>query len=168
MSVSFSADGNRIAYKSVENRTMGDVCVMTVEDRHATRLTEINPELRSLELGAMKAVSWKSFDGKEIWGLLLSPPGYKPGARVPLVVYCHGGPIGGFTYGVFPQFMHTVAQVDPYPVEAMAGAGFAILLPMPRGGSGYGEAGQRSIIGDWGGSDMDDIVAAIRKIHEAV
>jgi dipeptidyl aminopeptidase/acylaminoacyl peptidase len=160
-SVSFSADGSRIAYKSVESRTMGDVYVMTLEDRHATRLTEINPELCNLDLGAMKAVSWKSFDGKEIWGLLLTPPGYKPGVRVPLVVYCHGGPIGGFTYGVFPQFMHTVGQVDPYPVEAMASTGMAVLFPMPRGGSGYGISGFREIVNSWGEGDYKDIMAGV-------
>jgi dipeptidyl aminopeptidase/acylaminoacyl peptidase len=160
-SVSFSADGTRIAYKSVDSRTMGDVHVMTVESRKATRLTEINPELRRLDLGALKAVSWKSFDGKEIWGLLLTPPGYRSGVRVPLVVYCHGGPIGGFTYGVFPQFMHTVGQVDPYPVEAMASAGMAVLFPMPRGGSGYGIAGFREIINSWGEGDYKDIMAGV-------
>jgi dipeptidyl aminopeptidase/acylaminoacyl peptidase len=160
-SVSFSADGSRIAYKSVESRNMGDVYVMTVEDRHATRITEVNPELRTLELGGMKAVSWKSFDGKEIWGLLLTPAGYKPGVRIPLVVYCHGGPIGGFTYGVFPQFMHTAAQIDPYPVEAMASAGMAVLFPMPRGGSGYGISGFREIVNSWGEADYKDIMAGL-------
>ncbi len=160
-SVRFSADGSRIAYKSVESRTMGDVFVMTLEDRHTTRLTDINPELRTLELGAMKAVSWKSFDGKEIWGLLLTPPGYRAGVRIPIVVYCHGGPIGGFTYGVFPQFMHTAGQVDPYPVEAMASAGMAVLFPMPRGGSGYGISGFREIVNSWGERDYRDIMAGV-------
>src|SRR5437899_8070798 len=84
-----------------------------------------------------------------------------PGAGVPLVVYCHGRPIGGFTYGVFHQFMHTVGQVDPYPVEAMASAGMAVLFPMPRGGSGYGIAGFREIVNSWGEGDYKDIMAGV-------
>ncbi len=160
-SMSFSNDGRRLAYKSVENRNMGEVFVMNVEDRRATRLTEINPELRRLELGESKAVHWKSFDGKEIWGLLVTPPGYTSGTRIPLVVYCHGGPIGGFTYGIFPQFMHIPGQVDPYPVEAMASAGMAVLMPMPRGGSGYGISGFREIINSWGEKDYKDIMAGV-------
>jgi dipeptidyl aminopeptidase/acylaminoacyl peptidase len=134
---------------------------MNVADKHAVRLTEINPELRNLELGDLRAVSWKSFDRKEIWGLLLTPPGYKPGARIPMVVYCHGGPIGGYTYGIFPQFMHIPGQVDPYPSEAMASAGMAILFPMPRGGSGYGVAGFRAILNSWGEVDYRDIMAGV-------
>ncbi|MCI0410613.1 MAG: prolyl oligopeptidase family serine peptidase [Acidobacteria bacterium] len=89
------------------------------------------------------------------------PPDYQPGRRIPLVVYCHGGPIGGFTYGLFPQFMHRPGQIDPYPSEAMASAGMAILFPMPRGGSGYGTAGFREIIRSWGKKDYQDIMAGV-------
>ena len=136
--MSISDDGTRVAYKSVESRTVGDVYVTHLADGKTTRLTDINPELRQLELGEQKPVSWKSFDGAEIWGLLLTPPGYEPGKRIPLVVYCHGGPIGGFNYGIFPHFPHIPGQVSGYPSEAMAGVGIAVLFPMPRGGSGYG------------------------------
>ena len=160
-SPSLSKDGTRVAYKSVGPRDAGDVYTVTLPGGRPTRLAEINPELRGLELGELKPVSWKSFDGAEIWGLLLTPPGYKPGARVPLVVYCHGGPIGGFTYGLFPQFMHIPGQVDPYPVEAMASAGMAILFPMPRGGSGYGVDGFRAILKSWGEVDYKDIMAGV-------
>jgi dipeptidyl aminopeptidase/acylaminoacyl peptidase len=159
-SLSLSLDGRRIAYRSVESRTMGDVFVMNLPDGRASRLTEINPELRTLKLGDLEPVHWKSFDGKEIWGLLLTPPGYQHG-RIPMIVYCHGGPIGGYTYGIFPQFAHIPGQVDPYPAEAMASAGMAILFPMPRGGSGYGVAGFRAIINRWGEDDYKDIMAGV-------
>ncbi len=93
--------------------------------------------------------------------MLLTPPGYQHGQRIPMLVYCHGGPIGGYTYGIFPQFAHIPGQVDPYPVEAMASAGMAILFPMPRGGSGYGIAGFRAIINRWGEDDYKDIMAGV-------
>ena len=76
-------------------------------------------------------------------------------------MYVHGGPGGGFTYGLFPQFMHIVPQVDPYPTAAMASAGFAVLFPMPRGGAGYGEAGQRAIVNAWGEADYKDIMTGV-------
>jgi dipeptidyl aminopeptidase/acylaminoacyl peptidase len=160
-SMSLSADGTRLAYRSVESRTMGDVFLMSLADHHLTKLTDINPELRSFAFGDLQPVHWKSFDGMEIWGLLLTPPGYQPGKRIPMVTYCHGGPIGGYTYGLFPQFAHIPGQVDPYPVEAMASAGMAILFPMPRGGSGYGVAGFRAIVNRWGEDDYKDIMAGV-------
>lgn len=158
---SITRDGSRLAYKSVTGSSMGDVVVQTTANGKTAKLTEVNPELKNLELGEMKPVSWRSFDGMEIWGLLLTPPHWKPGQKVPLLVYCHGGPGGGVTYGIFPQFMQTVGQVDPYGTEAMASAGFAVLFPMPRGGAGYGEAGQRAIINSWGEGDYKDIMAGV-------
>jgi dipeptidyl aminopeptidase/acylaminoacyl peptidase len=160
-SLTISRDGSRLAHRVVEPRTMGDVFVTDIASSRATKITDVNPELRDLALGELKAIAWRSFDGMEIWGLLLTPPGYAAGRKVPLLVYCHGGPNGGVTYGLFPQFMHVVSQVDYYPVEAMASAGFAILFPMPRGGAGYGEAGQRSIVNAWGEADYKDIMTGV-------
>ena len=160
-SMSLSRDGRTLAYREVQARTMGDVVTMDLASRKIARLTTVNPQLKDLALGQLKAISWKSFDGMEIWGLLLTPPGYEGKSRVPLLVYCHGGPIGGVTLGIFPQFMHVPGQIDPYPTEAFASAGYAVLFPMPRGGSGYGEAGHKMIINDWGGPDYRDIMAGV-------
>ena len=160
-SMSLSRDGRSLAYREVQARTMGDVVVMDVASRKVERLTTVNPQLKDLALGELKPISWKSFDGMEIWGLLLTPPEYAGKSRIPLIVYCHGGPIGGVTLGLFPQFMHVPGQIDPYPTEAFASAGYAVLFPMPRGGSGYGEAGHRMIINDWGGPDYKDIMAGV-------
>jgi dipeptidyl aminopeptidase/acylaminoacyl peptidase len=161
-SVSVSADGRRLAYRSVEPYATGDVFVREVgAAAPPRRLTDINPQLRDLGLGTVEPIHWPSFDGMEIWGLLVTPPGYDGTRRVPLLVYCHGGPIGGFTYGLFPQFAHLVGQVEPYPVHAFASAGFAVLLPMPRGGSGYGEKGMAMIVNAWGEGDYRDIMAGV-------
>jgi len=65
-SLTFSRDGRYVAYKSVQHRTMGDVYVMSLSDRRATQLTEINPELHTMELGELKPVHWKSSDNAEI------------------------------------------------------------------------------------------------------
>jgi dipeptidyl aminopeptidase/acylaminoacyl peptidase len=160
-SLSLSRDGRTLVSRSVEARTMGDVVVRDLAGGTSRTVTAVNPELKQFALGRLEPLSWRSFDGMEIWGLLLTPPGFDGRTRLPLIVYCHGGPIGGVTLGVFPQFMHVPGQIDPYPTEAMASAGYAVLFPMPRGGSGYGEAGHRMIINDWGGPDFKDIMAGV-------
>jgi dipeptidyl aminopeptidase/acylaminoacyl peptidase len=160
-SISVSGDGRTLAYRQVEPRTMGDIVVRDLASGRTTTVTNVNPELSRFALGGLKPIKWRSFDGMDIWGLLITPPGASETRKLPLIVYCHGGPIGGVTYGVFPQFMHTVGQVDPYPVEALVSAGYAVLFPMPRGGSGYGEAGHRAIINSWGDADYRDIMAGV-------
>jgi dipeptidyl aminopeptidase/acylaminoacyl peptidase len=162
-SISLSRDGRRLAYKSVAARTMGDVHVMDTATGRSTAVTDANPQLRNVPVGDLKPISWRSFDGKEIWGLLLNPPG-REGRKIPLLTYVHGGPGGGFTYGIFPQFMHIVPQVDPYPTATFAGLGYAVLFPMPRGGAGYGEAGQRAIVNAWGEGDYQDIMAGVDRV----
>jgi dipeptidyl aminopeptidase/acylaminoacyl peptidase len=159
--LSLSRDGRTLAYRAVDARSMGELTVVDLPSGAHRALTAVNPSLNELRLGRLEPVSWQSFDGMEIWGLLLTPPGYDGGRRLPLVVYCHGGPIGGVTLGLFPQFMHVPGQIDPYPTEAFASAGYAVLFPMPRGGSGYGEAGHRMIVNDWGGPDYKDIMAGV-------
>ena len=77
-SISLSRDGRTIAYREVGARDMGDLVVMDIGSKQARQLTTINPELKQLALGDLKPISWKSFDGMEIWGLLLTPPGYSP------------------------------------------------------------------------------------------
>jgi dipeptidyl aminopeptidase/acylaminoacyl peptidase len=162
-SISVSRDGRTLAYRQVEARTMGEVVVRDIASGQTRTVTQANPELGQYALGALEPISWRSFDGKEIWGLLLTPPGRSGAAarNLPLLVYCHGGPIGGVTYGIFPQFMHAPGQIDPYPVEAFASAGYAVLFPMPRGGSGYGEEGHRAILNTWGEADYRDIMAGV-------
>ena len=163
-SISRSDDGSRLAYKSVDARTMGDVTVMDAASGRVTTITDVNPELRRFALGHLKPVRWRSFDGMEIWGLLLTPSDTATGRPRPTLVYVHGGPGGGVTYGLFPQFMHIVPQVDPYPTATLAGEGYAILFPMPRGGAGYGEAGQRAIVNAWGEADYEDIMAGVDQL----
>jgi dipeptidyl aminopeptidase/acylaminoacyl peptidase len=160
-SISLSRDGRAIAYRGVAARTMGDLFLREIDTGRTSKLTDVNPELASMPLGTLKPISWRSFDGMEIWGLLLTPPGWRDGQKTPLLVYCHGGPIGGVTYGVFPQFMHIPGQVDLYPTAAMASRGFAVLFPMPRGGSGYGEENYSAIVNAWGEGDYKDIMAGV-------
>jgi len=80
---SLSSDGRRIAYKSVEARTMGEVAVLDTASGKATTITDVNPGLRDFAIGDLKPISWRSFDGMEIWGLLLK--------TVELEIYPRGG-----------------------------------------------------------------------------
>jgi dipeptidyl aminopeptidase/acylaminoacyl peptidase len=62
--------------------------------------------------------------------------------------------------------MHRPGQIEPYPVEAFASKGFAVLMPMPRGGSGYGLEGFRKIVRSWGEGDFKDIMAGVDHLIE--
>lgn len=168
--LSISSDGSRLAYKASNAETMGDVHVQALPAEQSIVITDINPGTANLDWGKLDSISWRAPDGEEIWGLLLLPPAHEPeaGGRIPLIVYVHGGPIGSFLYGIYPQFTHGQAQGSPYPVRAWSSAGMAVLMPNPRGGHGYGEEGFRAILdGNLGKLDLADILSGVDHLIEA-
>jgi dipeptidyl aminopeptidase/acylaminoacyl peptidase len=74
-----------------------------------------------------QTVRWKSFDGREITGLLYMPPAKFTGKR-PVMVDIHGGPEGQSR----PYFLGR----DNYYLNEL---GVAILFPNVRGSTGYGK-----------------------------
>src|SRR5690606_13866234 len=133
---------------------------------YASRLAALAPvrvaTLRSgpdAPLGRTEVVRWRSFDGREVEGLLTYPVGYAPGTRVPLLAILHGGPPGTF-------YRSFIGGVGSYPVAAFAAAGFAVLRPNVRGSSGYGREFRYLNVRDWGGGDFRDLMAGIDSLVE--
>jgi dipeptidyl aminopeptidase/acylaminoacyl peptidase len=94
---------------------------------------------------------WVSDDGVEIEGQLTYPAGYQPGRRYPLVVEAHGGPSSQWEDRVMLNW-HDWAQM-------LASRGYAVLMPNPRGSTGYGPELQRLLQDDIGGGESRDLVA---------
>ena len=95
-------------------------------------------------------VTWLSDDGVEIEGLLTYPVGYEPGKRYPLVVEIHGGPSWRWEDRAMLNW-HDWAQF-------LASHGYAVLMPNPRGSTGYGHEFQRLLQNDVGGGESRDLV----------
>jgi len=96
-------------------------------------------------------VCWTSDDGVVIEGLLTYPVGYQPGTRYPLVVEVHGGPSWQWEDRVMLDW-HDWAQM-------LASRGYAVLMPNPRGSTGYGPELQRLLQDDVGGGESRDLIA---------
>src|SRR5438093_1379102 len=110
--------------------------------------------LPAIPFGRTEPIRWRSFDGREIEGLVTYPAGYRPGAPVPLLTILHGGPPSSFTRTF-------TGGVGSYPIAAFASAGFAVLRPNVRGSSGYGRDFRYANVRDWGGGDFRDAMAGI-------
>lgn len=115
-----------------------------------TRLTKTNEALiAQLRLAHADYVHFKSKDGTVIAGYLYKPLDYTPGKKVPTLLNPHGGPVSQYTV----SFNH-LAQL-------YAANGYAVLLPNPRGSSGYGQKFCAAIYADWGNKDYQDDVAMV-------
>ena len=120
----------------------------------ALKISTINPELASLPVPKTELISWKSFDGMEIEGLLTYPLNYEAGKKYPFILNIHGGPAG-----VFSENFIAVSGI--YPLAALAENDIFILRPNPRGSNGYGLKFREANHRDWGGGDYKDLMAGV-------
>ena len=115
------------------------------------QLTDANPQVRGLALGAQEEITWKSKDGTMVGGVLVKPVGFKKGTRYPLIVAIHGGPASadvlGFNGG--------------YNSQVYAGAGYVVLRPNYRGSTNYGHKHKTDIVGNYFAPGYDDIITGV-------
>lgn len=86
------------------------------EDGSSRLLWEPNPEFANIDLGRVERLHWRNEAGREGWGDLVLPPGYRAGTRLPLVVVQYHS--DGFLRG---------GVGNEYPIFAFAARGFAVL-----------------------------------------
>jgi dipeptidyl aminopeptidase/acylaminoacyl peptidase len=130
--------------------------VFALDDGKARPLSRQNaPLIEQLDLGAVEEIEFKSFDGTEIGGLVVKPPGYRSGRRYPAILWTHGGPVGQF-----------INQFE-FRWQLFAAHGYVVIGPNPRGSSGRGEAFQKAIWANWGREDGKDVLAAVDHVVAA-
>jgi dipeptidyl aminopeptidase/acylaminoacyl peptidase len=107
------------------------------------------PVLERVEPGRLRRLEATGRDGARVHGWLLTPPGHRSGQRHPGVVLVHGGPQGAWTDGWSYRW-------NP---QLYAARGWTVVLPNPRGSTGWGQAYTDAVRDDWGGAPFDDIMA---------
>lgn len=138
-----------LAYPSIWIDRPSEVCV--ARNGTATPVTALNDEVRvTVALAAGERIRSQSSDGTEIESFLVRPPAGVESRG--LVVDIHGGP-----HGMNPG----TSAGGWLAVQALAGAGYSVVLPNPRGSAGYGRDFLRACVGDWGGGDAEDILGAV-------
>ena len=146
-SYSLSKDGAIAAQISTLDRPDE---IFLSNEKDLTRLTKTNDALFSqLRLAQADYVHFKSKDDTSVAGYLYKPVDYTPGKKVPTLLNPHGGPVGQYS----ASFYH-LAQL-------YAANGYAVLLPNPRGSSGYGQKFCEAIFADWGNKDFQDDMAMV-------
>lgn len=119
---------DELAFSVSSARCAGDVFSYDVKTNQVTRWTNgNNPAMNTSRFAEPRIVRWKSFDGREISGLLYEPPASFTGRR-PVIVSVHDGPGGQARAGFIGR--------DNYLVNEL---GIALIYPNLRGSSGFGK-----------------------------
>ena len=119
------------------------------------RLTHTNDKfLSGITLGEVEEVHFKSKDGTPIEAFVVKPPGFEHGTRYPAFLRIHGGP-----QSQYDSSFHFGAQL-------FAARGYVVVMPNPRGSTGYGQDFCHAIWRDWGGPDFEDVMASVDHVIE--
>jgi len=164
-SADLSDDGTLVVYTFENPRQPVELYAARLSSRPTAEsvvaemaLTGHNSHTSDWTLGNTEVLRWKSVDGRDVEGVLVYPHDWTAdsGPRA-TVVKIHGGPSGVFV----ENFQAASSSAD---AQRYAADGYVVLLPNPRGSSGYGEAGLKAVVGDWGGLDFQDIMTGVDEL----
>ena len=129
--------------------------VFVLEHGQKKQVTFHNRELKSeLDLAIVERVDLPGFDDRPVEGWLYKPADFSPEKTYPLLIRIHGGPIA--QWGHKFNFM----------AQLMAANGYLVLLPNPRGSSGYGHDFQLEVLEPYGPPAAWDVIAGAKHLAE--
>jgi len=148
---SLTCEGGKVAVLHQDDTHTAEI--FALEGSSLRKLTAVNDVLLAeLNLVPTEDFTSKSKDGTEVHGLLTKPQGYKPGDKVPTILFIHGGPNG--------QDAHAFA----FERQWFAAHGYAEINVNYRGSSGRGQAYAQSIFADWGHLEVIDLLGAVDEV----
>ncbi len=137
-----------IAFTGSTSMTPSELYYKASVNAPLRKLTDLNKDIASLQLGKTEVVEWQNDEFKEN-GLLTYPPDYDPSRKYPLVLLIHGGPRAASLMGFSQQ------------AQLMAAHGWLVFQPNYRGSDNLGAAYQRAIRNDAGEGPGRDVWAGM-------
>ncbi|WP_242360202.1 MULTISPECIES: S9 family peptidase [unclassified Anaeromyxobacter] len=153
-SVSYSADGTRAAALVDGISAPPEVAVLEGapgKARWAERTRLAADALAGVARPMLRPLEAISKDGTKVFGWIVLPAGHRDGERHPAAVLVHGGPQGAWND----------AWTSRWNAMLYAARGYAVVLPNPRGSTGYGQAYVDAVSRDWGGKPYEDLMALV-------
>jgi len=129
-----------------------ELYAVNIADGQAKQITFTNQELLDqLTMGKVEERWMKTHDGKDMLTIIIYPPHFDPNKKYPALLYCKGGPQGPLSQNFHYRWNYQIMAANDY----------IIVAPNRRGVSGFGQAWQEQISGDYHGKSMQDYLTAI-------
>ncbi|MCD9029958.1 S9 family peptidase [Luteimonas sp. BDR2-5] len=145
---SHTDDGSQIIVSVSSDSNPGELYLYDAQTGKARFLMQGRQWLDKDQMASTRPFTFKSRDGKDIYGYLTIPNG-SDGRNLPMIVNPHGGPIGPRDHWGF----NTESQL-------LASRGYAVLKVNYRGSGGYGKAFQDAGHRQWAEGIQNDIIDA--------
>lgn len=147
-SVGFSRDESLMTFYASSSRRPQNLYVYDFEGEPRRLTDTLTEEIDPENLVEAEVVRFESYDGVEVPGILYKPHQAGAEAKVPAVIYIHGGPGGQTRVGYNPLIQYLVNH------------GYGVYGINNRGSSGYGKTFFRMDDRKHGEADLDDVVAS--------
>jgi len=124
--------------------------LFTFDDGSLAPLTNVNGDLLDgVARADVEKLRFESADGTPVEAFFVRPLDFDASVRYPTILWLHGGPASQFSYSY-----SEIAQL-------FAANGYAVIMPNPRGSTGYGEEFAQGTVAAWGDKDFQDVMAAV-------
>jgi dipeptidyl aminopeptidase/acylaminoacyl peptidase len=141
-----SEDENIQMVVVTSDKIVGEYYIYNKKENSVKLLYKVLPQLKEEDMAEMRPISFKSRDGKTIYGYITLPKAALDGKKVPLIVMPHGGPQGvRDSWGFNPEN------------QLFASRGYATLNVNFRISGGYGKEFMNSGFKQIGRKAMDDV-----------
>jgi dipeptidyl aminopeptidase/acylaminoacyl peptidase len=149
--VQFTPDGKSIVYTEMSGSRPTEIMKAT-SGGSGSPVTRLNDSLLSdYAINPLEELWVEGAEKTRVHSFVVKPPGFDPRKKNPVLFLIHGGPQGAWgeswSYRWNPQ--------------VFAAAGFVVVMPNPRGSTGYGQKFTDDINSDWGGKVYEDIMATV-------
>ncbi|HTS77663.1 MAG TPA: S9 family peptidase [Bryobacteraceae bacterium] len=150
--VQFSADNSFMIYTEESGSHPAEIFRASSSGGLGIPLTRMNDSLlENSTVRPLESFSVESADKTRVYAFVVKPPNFSESQKYPVLFLLHGGPQGAWgetwTYR--------------WNAQVFASAGYLVVMPNPRGSTGYGQKFIDDINGDWGGKVYDDIMAVV-------
>ncbi len=150
--VQFTKDSRTMLYTESSGARPSEIYRASSSGGAPVALTHLNDDLLAqYSLGKFEEITVEGAEKARVSSFVLKPPSFREGRKYPVLFLIHGGPQGawGEQWGY---------RWNP---QVFASAGFVVVMPNPRGSTGYGQKFCDDINQDWGGKVYEDILATV-------
>jgi len=148
--IQFTPDGKTMVYTQQSGSSPVEIYRASSSGGSEVPLTQLNTGVLNSHLLTPLESFWvEGAEQARVQSFLVKPPNFDPKKKYPVLMLIHGGPQGAWgeswSYRWNPQ--------------VFAAAGYLVVMPNPRGSTGYGQKFTDEINQDWGGRVYEDIMA---------
>lgn len=153
--VQFTPDGRVMVYSEHSGSRPVEI-FKTTSRSTPVPLTRLNDKLlEGFEIPALEEIYTEGAEKARVHSFVLKPSGFDPKKKYPVLFLIHGGPQGAWGQSWSYRW-------NPH---VFANAGYVVVMPNPRGSTGYGQKFTDEVSDDWGGKVYDDLMVVVDKVE---